>query len=61
MVFDISSPMKKLEFMYQIFHTIMIHEIDLFWKGIPIERKKLEIDYGNLIGIAIYTVLKSSM
>ena len=37
----------------------MVGEIDAFWEGIPIKPSKLEIDYENLNGIAIYLVLKA--
>lgn len=39
----------------------MVNEIDSFWDGVPIENKKLEIDYENLNGIAIYIVLKAGI
>ena len=54
--------MKKLEYIYQIFNTIMVQEIDSFWEGVKLgDPMKLEIDYENLEGIAIYIVLKSEM
>jgi hypothetical protein len=37
----------------------MVGEIDNFWDGIPVKPSKLEIDYENLNGIAIYLVLKA--
>ena len=37
----------------------MVGEIDNFWDGVPIKPSKLEIDYENLNGIAIYLVLKA--
>lgn len=58
---DINSPMQKLEYIYQIFHTVMVNEIDDFWDDIPIDSKKIEIDYENLNGIAIYVALKAAM
>ena len=39
----------------------MVGEIDNFWNDMPIDPKKLEIDYENLNGIAIYIVLKSGV
>lgn len=39
----------------------MVSEIDEFWEGIDIDPKKLEIDYENLNGIAIYVALKSEV
>lgn len=39
----------------------MVAEIDEFWSDAKVDPKKLEIDYGNLIGIAIYIVLRSGI
>ena len=39
----------------------MVGEIDEFWEGVQIDQKKLEIDYENLNGIAIYVALKSAL
>ena len=36
----------------------MVGEIDNFWSGVDVKPDKLEIDYENLHGIAIYLVLK---
>ncbi|CDW75334.1 UNKNOWN [Stylonychia lemnae] len=58
---EINSPMKKLEFIYQVFNTLMIGEIDQFWESINVDQKKLEIDYENLNGIAIYIALKAGI
>mmetsp|Transcript_6800 Transcript_6800/g.6033 ORF Transcript_6800/g.6033 Transcript_6800/m.6033 type:complete len:120 (+) Transcript_6800:356-715(+) len=52
--------MMKLEFIYQLFHTVMVGEIDRFWEGVDIKPEKLQIDYENLNAIAIYIVLKSN-
>ena len=52
------APMIKLEFMYQVFHTVMVKEIDRFWNDVEVKPEKLEIDYENLNGIAIYLALK---
>ncbi len=53
--------MKKLEFIYQTFNSLMVSEIDDFWEGINIDPKKLEVDYENLNGIAIYVALKAAI
>lgn len=58
---EINSPMKKLEYIYQIFNSLMIGEIDQFWEETNIDTKKLEIDYENLNGIAIYIALKAAI
>lgn len=39
----------------------MVEEIDEFWEGVEIDKKKLSIDYENLNGIAIYLALKASI
>jgi len=39
----------------------MVSEIDEFWKDVPIDSKKLEVDYENLNGIAIYVALKAAI
>lgn len=39
----------------------MVSEIDEFWSDLAIDPRKLEIDYGNLIGIAIYLMLRSGI
>lgn len=57
----IESPMRKLEYIYQLFITIMVREIDEFWQDVNISPSKLEIDYENLNGIAIYVVLKAAL
>ena len=57
----LNSPMKKLEYIYQVFNRLMVSEIDEFWKDIPIDSKKLEVDYENLNGIAIYVALKAAI
>ena len=51
--------MKKIEYIYQIFHSIMVSEVDKFWEGSEVNAAKLEIDYENLNAIAIYAILKS--
>ena len=53
--------MRKLEYIYQVFHSIMVGEIDEFWEGVNVSPSKLEIDYENLNGIAIYVVLKAAL
>ncbi len=53
--------MKKLEFIYQIFNSLMVSEIDDFWEGVAVDQRKLEIDYENLNGIAIYIALKAAL
>ena len=53
--------MAKLEYIYQVFNTLMVSEIDEFWQGVDIDPKKLEIDYENLNGIAIYIALKAAL
>lgn len=59
---DINSPMAKLEYIYQVFNKLMITEIDEFWRTVPnLDPSKLEIDYENLNGIAIYIALKSNL
>jgi hypothetical protein len=58
---DINSPMSKLEYIYQIFNTLMLSEIDDFWNKINVDPKKLEVDYENLNGIAIYIALKAGI
>jgi hypothetical protein len=39
----------------------MVSEIDSFWDGIPVDPKRLEVDYENLNGIAIYVALKAGI
>lgn len=39
----------------------MVSEIDSFWENIPIDQKKLEVDFENLNGIAIYVALKAAI
>ena len=39
----------------------MVGEIDNFWNNVPVAPEKLEIDYENLNGIAIYVVLKAGL
>jgi hypothetical protein len=39
----------------------MVREIDEFWQEVNISPTKLEIDYENLNGIAIYVVLKAAL
>jgi hypothetical protein len=60
---EVNSPMSKLEYIYQVFNTLMISEIDEFWMpaGEAINQSKLEIDYENLNGIAIYVALKANL
>lgn len=31
---EINSPIQKLEYIYQIFNTVMVGEIDEFWEGV---------------------------
>ena len=60
---EINAPMAKIEYIYEVFNTLMVSEIDEFWKdaGNAVEAKKLEIDYENLNGIAIYMALKAAL
>eukprot|EP00347_Sterkiella_histriomuscorum_P018663 403344650 len=59
---EINSPMKKLEFIYQVFNSLMIGEIDEFWDQVTnLHPRKLEIDYENLNGIGIYVALKAAI
>ena len=55
--------MSKLEYIYQVFNSLMIQEIDDFWRpaGDHIDAKHLQIDYENLNGIAIYVALKAGL
>jgi hypothetical protein len=55
--------MSKLEYIYQVFNTLMISEIDEFWRaaGESVKAGELEIDYENLNGIAIYIALKANL
>lgn len=39
----------------------MVGEIDEFWENTNVDPKKLEIDYENLNGIAIYIALKAAL
>jgi DNA mismatch repair ATPase MutL len=39
----------------------MVREIDEFWQDVNVSPTKLEIDYENLNGIAIYVVLKAAL
>lgn len=39
----------------------MIGEIDEFWDSMNVDPRKLEIDYENLNGIAIYIALKAAI
>ncbi len=39
----------------------MVSEIDEFWEDIDVDAKKLQVDYENLNGIAIYITLKASV
>ncbi|CDW81903.1 UNKNOWN [Stylonychia lemnae] len=57
----LNSPMKKLEFIYQVFNSLMVSEIDEFWTDVQIDSKKLQVDYENLNGIAIYVALKAAI
>ena len=58
---DINAPMSKMEYIYHIFNTLMVSEIDEFWRKVHVDPKKLEIDYENLNGIAIYVALKAGI
>jgi hypothetical protein len=60
---EVNSPMSKLEYIYQVFNTLMISEIDEFWApaGEAINQSNLEIDYENLNGIGIYVALKANL
>jgi len=60
---EVNSPMSKLEYIYQVFNTLMISEIDEFWltAGDSVKAGELEIDYENLNGIAIYVALKANL
>jgi hypothetical protein len=53
--------MKKLEYIYQVFNALMVSEIDEFWENVGVDSRKLEIDYENLNGIAIYVALKAAI
>ena len=53
--------MRKLEFIYQLFNSLMVAEIDEFWEGCSPNFKKLEIDSDTLNGIAIYLALKANI
>ena len=55
--------MSKLEYIYQVFNTLMISEIDEFWRpaGDAVDQAHLQIDYENLNGIAIYVALKANL
>lgn len=37
----------------------MVSEIDEFWEDFEVDARKLQVDYENLNGIAIYITLKA--
>lgn len=55
--------MSKLEYIYQVFNTLMIQEIDEFWRPASnlVDPSNLEVDYENLNGIGIYIALKAGL
>lgn len=58
---ELNSPMKKMEFIYQIFNSLMVGEVDKFWQGVSADSRNLLMDYENLNGIAIYCALKTNI
>lgn len=50
------NPMSKLEWIYNCCTRQVSKEIDLFWRGYDIPKKKLFVDPDNLQGIIIYIV-----